>query len=316
MGTQSIDQPSGPGLSFELAVLGIAKALAPGAKVVHRARYPDRDTGTLREADVSVEGLVGGHWPIRILVSCKDHSRPLDIEAISAFKGQVDSLMASCGVLYSRSGFTAPAIAKARHLAITCCQLLEGEPPPIPDMVTIRWYVLQSGRLRTKITHAPPEALTLPTWGSVFSLDAGPAGSASQRRDLADSIEASHREADEQGVAALRTNMRVPPGQVLTLQLQRADWSSPLVIEVTFRWRLFEGLVEAFQLNGSYTVSEGTFCGSVATPWIDTQGEDPGPGWAEIPHTAGKELVGGVFLKLGPKVAAELREWSAPPVWP
>jgi hypothetical protein len=61
-----------PGKAFEKAVYAFARKLDPNADVIFDAKIPDRDTGKMRQCDVWINAKFGGHWPISILVSCKD----------------------------------------------------------------------------------------------------------------------------------------------------------------------------------------------------------------------------------------------------
>ncbi|HLO99813.1 MAG TPA: restriction endonuclease, partial [Fimbriimonas sp.] len=102
------------GIEFEKAVYEFAKALDPKAEVLFDHKVSDRDTDTLRQCDVWINAKFGGHWPLSILISCKDHSTKLDINDIGTFLEEKRSTGASYGVIYSKSGFTKPAVEKAK----------------------------------------------------------------------------------------------------------------------------------------------------------------------------------------------------------
>lgn len=69
-------------------------------------------SGAAARGGAEPEARLGDHIPMSILVSCKDHSRPLDIGEAEMFAAEMRSLGATQGVLYSRSGFTLRAIAR------------------------------------------------------------------------------------------------------------------------------------------------------------------------------------------------------------
>jgi hypothetical protein len=90
-----------PGREFEEAVYTFAKALDPTAEILFDHSVLDRDTGKPRQCDVWINAKFGGHWPISILVSCKDHNRKLHVGDIGAFCDEVRSTGASTGVISS-----------------------------------------------------------------------------------------------------------------------------------------------------------------------------------------------------------------------
>jgi hypothetical protein len=298
------------GKDFEEAVAGIARALAPNARVTQRHHVQDRDTGAPREVDVWIEGTVGGHWPIRILVSCKDHRRKLDVGAIEKFHAELGSVTASCGVLYSRSGFSVNALRKAQSLGITCCQLLNNEPPPVPDVLSLRWHLVQSGRLRVDIEKAPAEIRTLEFWREVFRLVIAPG------IDVASMVETRHREQEKLDVSNVQRDMVCPSGSEFGIELKTDAWSAPLRLTFGLRWRVFAGRVDAHRVKGSYCISTGKFRGSTSSPGIDTRGSHPGPGWEELLSPPVGRLGPGLVVMSSPSVAESLREWNSPVPWP
>jgi len=77
----------------------------------------DRITGELREVDVTATATVGTHQ-IVLSVECRDHQRPADTPWVESMAQKHANLDTSKLVLWSRSGFTAPAAAKAKFLNI------------------------------------------------------------------------------------------------------------------------------------------------------------------------------------------------------
>jgi hypothetical protein len=53
----------------------------------------------------------------------------------------------------------------------------------------------------------------------------------------------------------------------------------PLRILLAGSWNIYRAKLEAHLLNGSYSYTAGQFIGNQSTPWLDTQGSHPGPGW-------------------------------------
>jgi hypothetical protein len=72
------------GLAFEKAVHVFANTLDSKAEVLFDHKVPDRDTGTPRQCDVWINAKFGGHWPLSILVSCKDQKKKLNVSQFVA----------------------------------------------------------------------------------------------------------------------------------------------------------------------------------------------------------------------------------------
>ena len=70
------------------------------------------------------------------------------------------------GVLYSKSGFTKPAIKKAEANGIICCRLYENEPADLPSSIWIRHYQCKSA-LQLELVSNPTDS-KLETWGDLF----------------------------------------------------------------------------------------------------------------------------------------------------
>src|SRR5260221_6570923 len=120
---------------FELAVAQFLQALDPAAKVRHDVTIPDFDTGEPRQRDVWIEVNVCQHIPITILVSCKRYRTKLNEKHIDDFIGEIRSASANKGVLYSFTGFTNQAIAKATRTKISCCRLYDNQPADLPSLL-------------------------------------------------------------------------------------------------------------------------------------------------------------------------------------
>jgi hypothetical protein len=102
------------GRDFEKAVYEFCRALDPDAQVLFDHKVRDIDTGEWRQADAWVSYRVMGHFPVSLLISCKDHSRPVGTGVLESLSAEVKSTRAHAGVLYSRSGFTKTASRKGK----------------------------------------------------------------------------------------------------------------------------------------------------------------------------------------------------------
>lgn len=259
-------------LKFEEAIATFLAALAPGAKVIHNKSIPDRDTGVPRQRDVWIETSFGGHFAIKILVSCKRLKRKLDSQHIDAFIGELRSSGANKGVIYSMSGFTRPALDKAEKLGISCCVLLVDAPPPIPEILLFDAYHLSERfRLVADGLTGPLDWLAMLNADSIYNGQEMPAHEALARL-FADDL------------AALRDalgSMTIPRREVM-VTLAAEECAPPLRLGVRSEWVAHRARIEAWLVSGSYSFSERDFQGSFATPAIDTWSLHPGPGWKPV----------------------------------
>jgi len=68
----------------------------------------------------------------------------------------------------------------------------------------------------------------------------------------------------------------------LTLRIIPDNWTSELIIRVFGNWRKYRGKIEATLYNGSYSIPNNSFKGTISGPVIDTHGPHPGDSWEEI----------------------------------
>lgn len=97
---------------YEFSVHEMLAALDPHAEVRHNEYVEGRLSRRLRQVDVFVRGAVAG-IEITIIVECKRYRRPVAIGDVDQFIGKLLDLSADRGVLYSYSGFTSGAVARA-----------------------------------------------------------------------------------------------------------------------------------------------------------------------------------------------------------
>ena len=265
------------GADFEQAVYAFAKALDPSAQVLFDHNGPDRDTDRPRQCDVWLNAKVGGHWPLSILVSCKDHARRLDVGHIGTFCDEVRSTGANIGVIYSRSGFTEPALEKAKVNGIACCRLYRGERADIPDAV---WFDSYSCSQAVALgLESKPQEMGLGKWNDIFDLKVK--GSAST---VLDSIAEGFVQSGDQ---ILRKRQRETPKDwpsdwKALLQIELADTANRVGIYVIGHWRRYRARLEAVHLKGSYCVTGKSFAGAQLGPSIALRESHPGEGWVEI----------------------------------
>ena len=111
-----------PGDEYQDLVGLVREALDPNAtvKVGEWIEGPDGR----RDMDVEVRGKAGGEEQF-ILVECKDWKRPVGIEIIDALESKRRDLNSNLAVIYSNSGFTQPALNKARRVGIQAFSALK-----------------------------------------------------------------------------------------------------------------------------------------------------------------------------------------------
>jgi len=110
------------GDEYQEIVGAVAQALDPGAsvKVGQWIEGPDGR----RDLDVEVRGTVDG-LPCFVLIECKDWAQPVGIAVVDALDSKRKDLSADRAVIYSNSGFTAPALRKAARVEIETASALK-----------------------------------------------------------------------------------------------------------------------------------------------------------------------------------------------
>lgn len=305
-----------PGRTFEIAVYDMVKALDASAEVIFDHKVPDRDVPeTLRQVDVWINATVGGHWPISVLISCKDHKRRLNVGDIEKFLGEVRSTGASTGVIYSHSGFSKAALEKARVNGTSCCRLYQNAPADIPAILMFSSYLC-----------APSFQLVLPQesacgvpeiWNDIFDM---PVKNGDATRSVLEVLGDAFRAAEASAKSAMKPSCFPSDMSIETWIVSQDDPALQFVIVVRLYWRRYRGRVDAHLLNGSYCFSNKHFHGAQTGPWIDMRGPHPGEGWAEIvdPARALPErcllaiLTGGNFEELARQTLGHQRRLVSP----
>ncbi|WP_146087515.1 restriction endonuclease [Thermomonospora echinospora] len=99
-------------LRYEKEVYQLVKDGDPAAKVEHNQRVHGQLSGKMRQIDVRATGKLAGS-EILIIVECKRRKAPVGIGVIDEFIGKLLDVRADQGILFSFTGFTEPAIARA-----------------------------------------------------------------------------------------------------------------------------------------------------------------------------------------------------------
>ena len=263
---------SAPWQDLERAVAALCQALAPDAKVTHDAKTFDVDIGSRRQRDVWIEALVGGHFPVKILVSCKRYARKVTVQQMDAFLGELGSSGANMGVIYSASGFTKNALVKAKARGISACVLLANQPPPLPAVLLFDAYFLDE-RIQLVATGLTGTV----DWKALLNADTTIGGETLPvHRALATAF-ASDLPALQEAVGK-----KVMPVRLNMVTIVETDCIEPVRVGVQSQWAVFRARNEAWLVNGSYNFTGEDFKGSIATPSIDIWNADPGTGWESI----------------------------------
>lgn len=103
------------GREFEKLVAEIEQAFAGSTAIIKRNdRIPDKETGTLREIDISIRARVGS-MDLLTIVECRNRNQKADARWIEELDGKRTSVGANKVVAVSSSGFTDEAITKANN---------------------------------------------------------------------------------------------------------------------------------------------------------------------------------------------------------
>jgi hypothetical protein len=102
---------------FQQLALAIHKALEPEWEVNESVMLKDSVTHQPREVDIVARQFAAG-YQIVLSVECCDHNRTADVQWVELQSKKHEHLPTSKLVLWSRSGFTKPALSKAKALKI------------------------------------------------------------------------------------------------------------------------------------------------------------------------------------------------------
>lgn len=302
-----------PWREFEEAVAAFIQGLLPSTQVDHDVQIHDLDTGRPRQRDVWFELKVGGHFLVKFLVSCKRHTRKMNISHVDAFWGELRSSGAQKGVIYSYSGFTGQALEKAEKLGISCCCLYTGRPADMPELLLFQSYcctpTIAIGLKR--MAGCPDGELT---YGELFGMTLP---SEERQVTVLDAVVTCYKEAESRAVAEFRAAPRkfaFPEDWVSAFGLGDAAAEDPMLkIVVRGHWKIHRAKLKGHLINGSYEFVCGDFKGSQCTPLVDMRGPVPGPGWELLPERPATLEQNRIVLVLqgGDARAALLEHWAS-----
>jgi hypothetical protein len=112
---------------------------------------PDKDTGALREVDISLRGRIGSS-DILAIIECRDRDATADVTWIEQVITKRNSVNADKAMAVSSSKFSKPATLKAKKYNIVIRTLDEIDPADITELFFKRPYMLIY-TLQSKILH-------------------------------------------------------------------------------------------------------------------------------------------------------------------
>ena len=64
--------------------------------------------------------------------------------------------------------------------------------------------------------------------------------------------------------------------------IEHPSLSGWIALQLQSGWTRYRAKMDAWRVNGSYSLTSNDFKGSISTPAVDTRSPHPGPGWEEI----------------------------------
>lgn len=236
---------------FELAVTRFLKALDPTAEITHNKIIPDADTGHPRQRDIWIESKILNHFTVKILVSCKRYKHKINSQDLDAFIGEIRSAGAHKGVMYTHTGYTKPAIEKAKRLDISLCKLYTNQPPDIPESILLKAYCAVP-KPRMNLNEVPAAETGIITWNDIFNMQINV-------EDKLDSvlnhIKTTYEIVEKESIERTNKSREFPEdlGMEFDLDIEGAD-GSPIKLQVFVRWELYQAKLSQIErtFNGGF----------------------------------------------------------------
>ncbi len=112
---------------LEILIAKIQQELAPEATVSHNVKLMGRQSGTPRQIDVLVQQQVG-QYEMRIIIDCKDHAVPVDVNGVGEFLAVINDVGAQKGAMVCPKGFTEAAKTFAKNGQIDLYSPVDTDP--------------------------------------------------------------------------------------------------------------------------------------------------------------------------------------------
>jgi hypothetical protein len=182
------------------------------------------------------------------------------------------------GVIYSRSGFTKPAIEKGRANQVSCCRLYDNEPVDIPSSIWIEQFACKPAVLVSlpKDSGYPD----LEKWSDLFDIP-----DSQNQQTVLDIIAAAFSACEAKAMEIVNDLLKKGVGSFpknLSLDVTFDLSGSKCKVTVGSYWKKYRARTEATLLQGSYCLTNSSFKGTMVGPSIDTWGESFGDAWEEL----------------------------------
>lgn len=122
-----LEKPQKSSRELEILVAKIQKQLSPDAEVIHDVRLLGRHSEKSRQIDILVKQKIG-QYELKIIIDCKDYSKPVDVKGVEEFYGLLEDVGAHKGALVCPKGFTAAAKTRAQKLMIDLYSPVDTDP--------------------------------------------------------------------------------------------------------------------------------------------------------------------------------------------
>lgn len=141
--------------SFQRLVLLINSSLAENARVVESAMLDDKITGEQREVDVLISTHTAG-YEVNIAIEVVARGRKADTPWVESMHSKHASLPTNKLILVAESGFTAPALRKAKHYgfeAVTIETALDADWKLATELAATGFFELTSFRYSCAVVY-------------------------------------------------------------------------------------------------------------------------------------------------------------------
>jgi hypothetical protein len=273
-----------PGEAFERQIEKYFKDAFPDASVEFSKKVKDVHTGRKRQADVWVEATQLGGSKVKVLVSCKDHKRPLGVGAVETFVGEVESLGADAGVLWSRSGFRKPAVEKAKAKNIACCRIFDNAVLEKPNTIFALVYAAVPVFWVSLMPLQPMRGKRQYLWKEILSLQGDVSGMRGNISEILSFLQMKL-------YTAATDQDPLVPGKTAHRKLSWTfDVTAPRVpsgnLTIAIDWLWFIGESNVLTAQGATIETERAFKGKVTLPGVPVDGTMVDGNWRLVDEPA------------------------------
>lgn len=142
------------GKALEKLVESLCTQFSKDAKVQHNVFRTGKITGTRRQIDVLIEGIVGP-CPVTICIDAKDYKSAVDVNEVSALATNLEDIGGNIGVIVCPKGFTSGAQKMALQKGIQLLVPISNGIESIcaQPLIPIRCIISYLDKVAFKFTH-------------------------------------------------------------------------------------------------------------------------------------------------------------------